>query len=395
MVWKAKVFLSIMRYELPTPVQWALNRLVKCGHEAYVVGGCVRDMLLAREPHDWDVCTSASPREVIDCFADLRVVATGIKHGTVTALLDGQAVEITTYRVDGEYADHRRPDRVRYTASLRDDLARRDFTINAMAYRPEDGIIDNFGGQDDLRAGVIRCVGDPDARFGEDALRMLRALRFSSRFGFEIEAATADALLRHAPELRYVAVERVLSELSGMDYARIDTRFLPVLQVVVPELRRLGARPGLPAEPALRLASLLRGLDAASILGRLRASVALQERVALLVDWMETPVRPDDVSIRRLLRHVPPEAATQLFNLQGNLAAQEALERVLARGDAYSLRQLAVNGSDLSRMGLAGKQIGQALDGLLTKVIDGELPNDHDKLLRALGIAVTLRGMPD
>lgn len=382
-----------IKEQLPAPVQWALNRLTSSGYEAYAVGGCVRDMLLGREPHDWDVCTSASPREVIDSFADLRVVATGIKHGTVTAILSGTPVEITTYRVDGDYVAHRRPERVRFTASLHEDLARRDFTINAMAYRPDTGIVDYFGGQKDLHIGVIRCVGNPDARYEEDALRMLRALRFASRFGFTIEKESAIALLRHREELRFIAVERVLAELCGMDFAQIPGRFLPVLQVVLPELRRLDVRPGLPPDPAIRLAALLHGLDARAILRRLKASTALTERVALLVSYMDTPVPPDAVSVRRLLRHVEPEAARQLLILQNDVQTLAVLEEVLRRGDAYAVRQLNVDGRDLMRAGLEGKQIGRALEALLSKVIEGELPNERDKLMRAAGIMVTIRGM--
>lgn len=379
-----------MKYELPTPVQWALNRLISCSFEAYAVGGCVRDMLLSQEPHDWDVCTSASPREVIDCFADLRVFATGIKHGTVTAMLDGQPVEITTYRIDGEYGDHRRPDQVQFTKSLREDLARRDFTINAMAYRPDTGIIDYFDGQSDLRAGLIRCVGNADMRFAEDALRMLRALRFASRYGFAIEEETAAAMLRHCGDLRYVAVERVLSELSEIDYARIEDRFLPVLQVVVPQLQALNAPPDLPPEPAIRLASLLRGLDARKILKGLKASSALLERTAVLVDEMDVPVAAEDIAIRRLLRRIGPGAATQLLILQHNEEASNVLRQVLLRADVYSLGQLAVDGNDMIKLGLSGRQIGAALEALLTQVIEEELPNDHHKLMKAAGIACAL-----
>lgn len=379
-----------MSYELPTPVQWALNRLTSCAYEAYAVGGCVRDMLLDVPPHDWDVCTSASPKEVIDCFADVRVVTTGIKHGTVTAMLGGEPVEITTYRIDGGYADHRHPDDVQFTRSLREDLKRRDFTINAMAYRPETGVIDFYGGQDDLRRGLIRCVGDPSKRFEEDALRMLRALRFASRYGFAIEARTAEALLAHREQLRYVAQERILSELGMIDYALVDARFLPALQVAVPELVSLDAPSGLPPEPAIRLASLLRGLSPDPILLRLRASKALRERVNALVAEMDTPLDADPVSIRRLLSRVGPGAAAQLMVLTGNDAAAQVLREVLLRGDAYAVGQLDISGKDLVKLGLAGKQVGLALRSLLDQVMEGALPNERHKLLKAAEIATAI-----
>lgn len=383
---------NCMKCELPTPVKWALNRLTSCHYEAYAVGGCVRDTILGQVPHDWDVTTSATPKQVIDCFADVRVVTTGLKHGTVTAMLDGQPVEITTYRVDGDYADHRRPDSVQFTLSLREDLARRDFTINAMAFRPDTGIVDFFGGVQDLRAGIVRCVGDPDTRFEEDALRILRALRFASRFDFSIESKTAEALLRHREELRYVAPERILKELSQMDFANIGEVYLPVLQVVVPELVSLDARPKLPPEPSIRLASLLHGLDVQKIMKRLRASAALTERVAALVSEMDTQVPVDRVAVRKLLRRIGPGAASQLLILQDNEAAMPMLREVLHDGDVYTLGQLDVNGNDLKKIGLEGKMIGLTLESLLTKVIEGELPNDNRKLVRAAGIATTIVG---
>lgn len=383
-----------MNWELPTPVQWAINRLTSCRYEAYAVGGCVRDMLLGQTPHDWDVCTSASPQQVIDCFADVRVVTTGIRHGTVTAMLGGEPVEITTYRIDGEYGDHRRPDAVRFTENLREDLARRDFTINAMAYRQDVGLIDFYGGQADLADGIIRCVGDADLRFQEDALRMLRALRFASRFGFRIEADTARALLARRGDLRFVAPERALHELSQIDYAQVDARFVPVLQAVVPEVTRLNAPQGLPPEPALRLASLLRGLDARPIMLRLHASKQLTERVASLVGAFDHTVAADPVSVRRLLRRIGPGAAAQLLVLQNNEMAKPVLRDVLNHGDAYTIAQLDIGGNQLKKLGFEGRQIGIALQALLTKVIEGELPNQEAKLMKAAAIEYTLLNVP-
>ena len=182
-----------MRLALPKPVETALSRLEKAGYSAYVVGGCVRDHVLGFTPHDYDICSAATPEEMQKVFQGERTIETGLKHGTLTVLLSGMPLEITTYRVDGAYSDGRHPDSVQFTARVEDDLSRRDFTINAMAYSPSAGLVDPFGGQADCERGVIRCVGDPAARFGEDALRILRALRFSSRLGFPIEEATAQA----------------------------------------------------------------------------------------------------------------------------------------------------------------------------------------------------------
>ncbi|MDR0897973.1 MAG: hypothetical protein LBN04_08960 [Oscillospiraceae bacterium] len=375
-----------MRIELPAPVARVLERLWEAGAEAYVVGGCVRDMLLGSAPHDWDVCTSATPDAVARCFADCRLIEAGRKHGTITVGLSGQFIEVTTYRVDGTYSDHRRPDVVRFTPSLTEDLARRDFTINAMAYAPGEGVIDPFGGQKDLQLGVIRCVGAPALRFDEDALRILRALRFAARLGFEIHSDTADAMIVQRELLRHIAAERVLSELSGMDFARVDVQFLPVLQVSIPELMRLPECP-VPPLPALRLAALLKGLPAREILSRLKASAALTERVGLLAERLDAPVPADEVAVRRLLRDIGQEAAEQLLILQENPPAQAVLRRVLDRGDCYALPMLAITGRDAIERGLRGRAVGEALSRLLDRVIAGELPNEREALLAAISCA--------
>ena len=201
-----------MNINIPEYVKEVLKRLHDGGYEAYVVGGCVRDSILGLMPDDWDVCTEAEPDEMKDCFIGLRSVDTGIQHGTVTAVSEGRPVEVTTYRIDGAYSDGRHPDAVTFTRSLREDLARRDFTINAMAYDPGEGLIDPFGGSEDLKRGLIRCVGDPNTRFSEDALRILRALRFSSKLGFRIEPETGRAVREMAETVKLVARERVGAE---------------------------------------------------------------------------------------------------------------------------------------------------------------------------------------
>ena len=232
-----------MNYELilPAPVSELLTRLRQAGFSAYVVGGCVRDSLLGQAPHDWDICTSALPEQMRAVFRDLRTVETGLKHGTLTVVMDHVPYEVTTYRVDGEYTDHRHPDSVRFVDDLTEDLARRDFTVNAMAFSPETGIADPFGGQQDLSAGVIRCVGSPEQRFDEDALRVLRALRFASVYDFAIEPATASALRKKAPDLKLVAGERIREELlkllCGKAAGRILREYPEVLAEIVPEIR--------------------------------------------------------------------------------------------------------------------------------------------------------------
>lgn len=226
--------------EFPRPVVRLIRTLNEAGYEAYAVGGCVRDALLGRQPNDWDLTTSALPEQIKACFANRRVIETGIKHGTVTVLDGGVPYEITTYRLDGAYSDHRRPDSVEFVSDLKEDLRRRDFTVNAMACHPETGVVDLFGGQDDLRAGIIRCVGEPEHRFTEDALRILRALRFASTYDFAIAPATGRAALKLAPTLQNVSPERIFVELKkllcGKGARRVLAEYSDILFTIFPAL---------------------------------------------------------------------------------------------------------------------------------------------------------------
>lgn len=226
--------------KIPAAAGEILNTLIRRGYSAYVVGGCVRDSLLGKTPEDWDICTSALPEETEACFPEARVVETGLRHGTVTVILGGTPYEITTFRRDGAYGDHRRPERVEFVTELREDLGRRDFTINAMAAAPDGQIQDPFGGQMDLERGLIRCVGDPETRFSEDALRILRGLRFAARLGFTIEEETARAMEDHKALLRFVSPERVYKELTGILEGPYVGKVLAdhgsVLTAVLPEI---------------------------------------------------------------------------------------------------------------------------------------------------------------
>ena len=226
--------------QIPDHARDVVERLERYGYEAYVVGGCVRDSLLGREPKDWDVCTSALPEEVLRVFRRFHVIKTGLQHGTLTVMSEHRPVEVTTFRTDGSYSDGRHPDSVSFVPRIEEDLARRDFTINAMAYNPARGLIDLYGGQDDLRAGLIRCVGEPDARFHEDGLRLLRALRFAARYGFAPERETGYALRRNRHLLEHISAERILSELRGIlegrDVLSMLLGFPELFTAVIPEL---------------------------------------------------------------------------------------------------------------------------------------------------------------
>lgn len=230
-----------MTMDMPKNVDIAINLLQSAGFEAYAVGGCVRDSLLGKTPNDWDITTSAKPEDMKSVFADFHCIDTGIKHGTVTVVIDGEPLEITTFRLDGEYEDNRHPKSVTFTSNLGADLGRRDFTVNAMAYSKMTGTVDLFGGQNDLKNKIIRCVGDPDRRFNEDALRILRALRFASALDFEIEEKTAQSLLKNCALLGNISEERIAKELlklvCGKGAKRILTDFAPVLFEILPELQ--------------------------------------------------------------------------------------------------------------------------------------------------------------
>ena len=230
-----------MTMDMPKNVDTAINLLQSAGFEAYAVGGCVRDSLLGKTPNDWDITTSAKPEDMKSVFADFHCIDTGIKHGTVTVVIDGEPLEITTFRLDGEYEDNRHPKSVTFTSDLGADLGRRDFTVNAMAYSKMTGTVDLFGGQNDLKNKIIRCVGDPDRRFNEDALRILRALRFASALDFEIEEKTARSLLKNRALLGNISEERIAKELlklvCGKGAKRILTDFAPVLFEILPELQ--------------------------------------------------------------------------------------------------------------------------------------------------------------
>lgn len=230
-----------MTMDMPKNVDTAINLLQSAGFEAYAVGGCVRDSLLGKTPNDWDITTSAKPEDMKSVFADFHCIDTGIKHGTVTVVIDGEPLEITTFRLDGEYEDNRHPKSVTFTSNLGADLGRRDFTVNAMAYSKMTGTVDLFGGQNDLKNKIIRCVGDPDRRFNEDALRILRALRFASALDFEFEEKTAQSLLKNRALLGNISEERIAKELlklvCGKGAKRILTDFAPVLFEILPELQ--------------------------------------------------------------------------------------------------------------------------------------------------------------
>ena len=386
-----------------------LDTLHRAGYAAYVVGGCVRDSLLGLTPHDWDLCTSALPQQVMELFGAQRCIPTGLQHGTVTVKQSGALYEITTFRTEGTYTDGRHPDEVHFVPDVREDLARRDLTINAMAYNEKEGLVDPFGGQADLQSGIVRAVGVPRQRFTEDALRILRLYRFAARFGFAIDPPTAQAAQELCAHLDCVSVERIAEELAKLLSAPAPAAYLneKILLVILPELSSealAAAKPVVDACPAgaenlpVRLAALLLSLGEDGIrrtLKRLRCSNALIEEAAVLVREA-VPGVPVSLNIyaRRLLgkynlctvqRIAALGTALQPERAADFAALSELAEQLDADGVCCRVSQLAVNGRDLMAAGVpAGPGIRKVLEALLDGVIREEYPNERQALLAAV-----------
>ena len=415
---------------MPAGAREILRTLGAAGYEAYIVGGCVRDSLMGREPADWDITTSAGPYEVKALFS--RTIDTGLQHGTVTVRMHGESYEVTTYRIDGAYEDHRHPAEVTYTKSLSEDLARRDFTINAMACDAQGGLVDLFGGREDLAAGVIRAVGDARKRFDEDALRMMRAVRFAAQFGFALEEETREAIRELAPTLAAVSAERIRDELEKLLVSphpdRIRTMWeLGLTEVFLPEFTAMMETPqnnphhcysvgehtiaaltAAKSDRVVRLAALLHdaakplmhttdaaGIDhfkghpakgaelSVKILRRLREDSRTIRQVENLIRWHDLRPESDPVSVRRMAARVGSDDLPLLLDLmeadvhgQSTYLQQEKLERLArireewerieAAGEAVGLKDLAVTGSDLIR---AGMSPGPAIGELLQRML--------------------------
>lgn len=431
--------------DIPESIRLVLDRLEQAGYEAYIVGGCVRDSLMGAQPHDFDITTSALPEETKQVFSDMRVIETGMKHGTVTVLADGEPVEITTYRVDGEYADGRHPDEVRFTRSLSEDVARRDFTMNGIAYSPVRGLFDEYGGAEDIRRGVIRCIGDPDRRFNEDALRIMRALRFSAVLGFEIESRTVDSLRRNKELLKRVSGERIFSELCrllcGANAGAVLRGFSEVFAEVIPELapcigydqhsryhafqlyeHLVRAVESCPKEEGLRFAMLLHDIGKPhtqsadengewhfygharvsaeltdDVLSRFHCSNSFRKRVCDIIRYHDmVPENSYRFIVRRLskhgldlfrdimLAHIADDSAKQEFakkRIPEWKAIIRRAEEIAQQKPCLSAKDLAVNGRDIAELIPPSPRTGEVLKHLLESVIEGRVPNDRDKLM--------------
>lgn len=431
-----------------------LEILNTAGREAYLVGGSVRDFCLGKTPKDYDITTSALPEETMQFFqeAGYTVIPTGLKHGTVTVRIHHQSYEITTFRKDGTYSDSRHPDSVAFVSDLREDLARRDFTVNAMAWHPDQGVVDYFGGQQDLKDGILRCVGVPGKRFQEDALRIFRLIRFAAQLGFAIHPDTEAAARKNAPLLKNVAPERIQVELmkllQGAHVGTILHQYPDILSVWIPEIlpcvdfeqhsryhaydvweHTCKAVAGSKNIPALRLALLLHDIEkpacytpvghfyghatesaktANAILHRLRFDNETIHTVTTLIGVHCDPLTPSQKQIKKFLRKLgaqmvklliehhrgdniaqTPEVAAERLPVWDEVEAM--VDRILAEEQCFSLKDLAVNGSDLVALGIEkGPRIGVLLNQLLDEVISGNLPNERETLLEAISPASPL-----
>ena len=432
---------------LPNHILSCMQTLEQAGYAAYVVGGCVRDACMGLSPHDYDMCTNALPDEIEAVFSHKRMFLAGKKHGTISIVTDDDVVEITTFRTEGGYRDNRHPDWVEFVPEIEKDLARRDFTINAMAYSPTRGLVDPFGGREDLANNRLRAVGSATERFGEDSLRILRGVRFAVRYGMTVETETEKAMEAQAPLMDNLARERVFSELCKilpLVTAEDLRRFAPVLTQVIPELKpmlgfdqknphhshdlynhtaRVVAE--VPPDLTLRWAALLHDVGkqkcftidengighfyghaaigaemADGILRRLKAPTALREAVMTLVEHHMTLLEPRKKILRRRLSTLGWDTVTGLLELQAAdmggknagadderlEAVRQVLQEIRQENTCLSLKNLAVNGHDMMALGYSGKAVGHRLNALLELVLDDKLENSREVLLEAAAI---------
>ena len=390
---------------VPVYIEKVLEVLYKNGFEGYLVGGCVRDALMGKIPHDYDLTTNALPHEIINCFEGYRVIETGIKHGTVTVVSDGENVEITTYRIDGAYKDNRHPEEVNFTKNIHEDLSRRDFTVNAIAYSPRDGYVDVFGGREDIQNKLIRCVGCADTRFNEDGLRIMRAVRFSSVLGFSIEADTADAIHRKCGLLKNISAERKFSEfkklICGKMAKNVLEEYYDVMCIVFPELEKYRASymenicclPNESFDEISACASIFYGADIADVkkmIRSLKTDNDFYSNVVILSEYLKKNIKCDEISVRYIMNKLSADNILRLSAVKKALFADftctefiDEYHRQVKNGACVRIKDLCIDGSEVIRLGIPkGPEVGNILDKLLCAVIENRCPNTREALAR-------------
>ena len=378
-----------LKIVIPEYVKKTMNILNKNGFEAYVAGGAVRDAMLGECPNDWDIATDARVEDVQNCFE--RHFDTGIKHGTVTVITDGNPVEITTYRIEGEYEKNRRPKSVEFTADISEDLKRRDFTINAMAYNDEEGIKDLFGGAEDLKNRIIRCVGDPDKRFSEDALRIMRAVRFSSRLGFEIEEHTMDAVKRNCGLLRNISAERIRSELTATLLSADDVNVLfdsGIMSVIIPEAdNNSRIVHNVRSDEELKYSALFYGKSTETvrgILSRLKFDNRTKYGILNILNCCYRPVPKDAYMTRKALNIYGKDVFVKSLELLKAAGTDTKEMETLfndVKNDPYAISMICVTGGDIVNLGFGGRKVGEIMDYLMESVLRDPGLNSHSALI--------------
>lgn len=389
---------------LPEDVNFLMEKLKSHGYRADIVGGCVRDFLLGGKPSDYDITTSATPDKIKEVFSELRTVDTGIKHGTVTVILNGTPYEITTYRIDGEYLDNRHPKSVIYSSRIEEDLSRRDFTMNAIAYNRYDGLTDLFCGVDDIKNGIIRTVGEADRRFSEDALRILRAIRFSSVLGFEIEEKTAASARKNRSLLENVSKERIYSEwqklIGGKSAFSVIEKYIDIINVFLPGIKGIPViteSAFLSLSPQERFAVLFLTADTEPSEASRTAMKSLKadtKSIDFISSVLECTSRikcnnntsEEVVFVNLLLYEYGYEVTRSALKIsvafgEAETELAEILEGLIERGSPYRISDLKIRGDDLARLGFSGKEIGERLEWLLLNVISGGIKNEKQQLI--------------
>ena len=375
--------------KIPQKTEYVINTLLSAGFEAYIVGGCVRDMLLGKTPNDFDITTSAEPDEIIALFP--KTVPTGIKHGTVTVIVDSEPIEVTTFRTEGEYTDCRRPDKVTFVKSLEEDLARRDFTVNAMAYNKKSGLMDYFSGQKDLENKVLRAVGQAELRFQEDALRILRLFRFASVLDFNIEPNTLKAALNKAENLKNISVERIAVELKKAVIGKNLKQMSPLINSGSLEFIGFKNSPDffilqqLPLKQSLRLFAFLyfSGCDVAKTLDLLKESNENKNYCKTLTLLMQYKIPDNKTDLKQLLSFASKEMIEDWLTIKNTMGYNTAkilnlLEEIIKNNEPYLISHLKISGDYLKKIGISGKEIGTVLENLRQLVI--RCPEKNNKI---------------